>query len=68
MLLDAGLVTEEGAKRYNCRFKKDLSINKAATVKLRAEKSKARSRVKLFDKGFSSIKELKSKMQKMRQD
>ena len=33
----------------------------AATKKLRAEMSKARGKAKLFDKGFSSIKELKSR-------
>ena len=60
--MDAGLVTKEGAKEnYGVVLRKDLSINKGATVKLRAEKSKARGKVKLFDKGFSSIKELKAR-------
>ena len=60
--VDAGLVTREGAKEnYGVVLRKDLSINKAATVKLRAEKTKARGKVKLFDKGFSSIKELKAR-------
>jgi len=60
--VEAGLVTREGAKEnYGVVLRKDLSVNKAATVKLRAEKSKARGKVKLFDKGFSSIKELKAR-------
>ena len=60
--VEAGLATREGAKNnYGVVLRKDSSINMAATKKLRAEMSKARGKAKLFDKGFSSIKELKSR-------
>ena len=60
--VEAGLATREGAKNnYGVVLRKDGSINMAATKKLRAEMSKARGKAKLFDKGFTSIKELKSR-------
>jgi N-methylhydantoinase B len=60
--VDAGLVTREGAKKnYGVVLSKDLKINNSATTKLRKEMTKARGKTKLFDKGFSSISELKKR-------
>ena len=60
--VDAGLVTRKGAKKnYGVVLSKDLKINNSATTKLRKEMAKARGKTKLFDKGFSSISELKKR-------
>ncbi len=60
--VDAGLVTREGAKKnYGVVLSKELKINNSATTKLRKEMAKARGKTKLFDKGFSSISELKKR-------
>ena len=60
--VDAGLVTREGAKKnYGVVLRKDCSVNKSATTQLRKRMAKARGKVKLFDKGFTSISELKQR-------
>ncbi|MEY8242609.1 MAG: hydantoinase B/oxoprolinase family protein, partial [Gammaproteobacteria bacterium] len=60
--VDAGLVTREGAKKnYGVVLSKDCSVNKSATTQLRKTMAKARGKTKLFDKGFTSISELKKR-------
>jgi N-methylhydantoinase B len=58
---EAGLVSVEGARRYGVVILADDSVDAAATAALRAEMAKARGKVKLFDRGFTSIDELKSR-------
>ena len=59
--VDAGLVTIEGAKRYGVVFDTLGDVDERATMTLRAKIAKARGYVKLFDRGFDSIEELKSR-------
>jgi N-methylhydantoinase B len=60
--VDAGLATREGAKKnYGVVLGKDCSINKSATTQLRKRMAKARGKTKLFDKGFTSVTELKQR-------
>ena len=60
--VDAGLVSREGAKKnYGVVLSKDCSVNKSATTQLRKRMAKARGKTKLFDKGFTSISELKQR-------
>jgi N-methylhydantoinase B len=56
----AGLVTVAGARRYGVVIK-GSKVDKAATEALRTEMSAARGTVKLFDRGFESIEELKAR-------
>jgi N-methylhydantoinase B len=59
--VQAGLVTREGARRYGVIVDHDLNADVAATERLRAELRTARKQVKLFDRGFDSIDELKAR-------
>lgn len=56
--VEAGLVTVEGARRYGV-----VVGDEAATQQLREQMSKARGQKKLFNRGFESIEELKSRCQ-----
>jgi N-methylhydantoinase B len=57
----AGLVTVAGARRYGVVIDANGVVDEAATTKLRAKMAKARGPVKLFDRGFDSIEELKGR-------
>jgi len=59
--VQAGLVTPEGARRYGVVVNDDLTVDTAATERLRKELRAARKEVKLFDRGFESIDELKAR-------
>jgi len=59
--VDAGLVSVEGARRYGVVIGADGRADEAASVALRAAMAKARGPVKLFDRGFESIAELKGR-------
>lgn len=63
--VDAGLVTIEGARNnYGVVVEQsgvNYSVDEAATEKLRAQMSEARPEVKLFDKGFENVDELKAR-------
>jgi len=59
--VQAGLVTAKGALNYGVVVKEDLTADKAATTKLRAKLKAERGEVKLFDRGFDSIEELKGR-------
>jgi len=59
--VQAGLVTPEGAKRYGVVIKPDLTADVAATEKLRSKLRTERGDAKLFNRGFESIEELKSR-------
>jgi N-methylhydantoinase B len=58
--VDAGLVTVEGAGRYGVVIKRG-KVDRAATTSLRAKMAAARGPVKLFDRGFEDIAELKAR-------
>jgi N-methylhydantoinase B len=57
----AGLVTQAGARRYGVVVNANGTVDGAATTSLRATMSKERGAVQLFDRGFKSIEELKSR-------
>jgi N-methylhydantoinase B len=57
----AGLVTVAGARRYGVVIDAAGIVDTAATNTLRAKMAKARGAVKLFDRGFESIEELKGR-------
>jgi N-methylhydantoinase B len=57
--VEAGLVTADGAQRYGVVLGADGAVNAAATTKLRKSLAKRRGAVKLFDRGFESLDELK---------
>ena len=59
--LDAGLVTREGAQRYGVVFDTRGDLDIEATVRLRATLASERKTIKLFDRGFDSIEELKAR-------
>jgi N-methylhydantoinase B len=59
--VDAGLVTVQGARRYGVVIGADGRADRAASAALRATMSKERGPVKLFDRGFESIAELKDR-------
>jgi N-methylhydantoinase B len=59
--VEAGLVTREGARRYGVVLKDDDTVDEAATVALRKKMAAERGPRKLFDRGFESIEELKSR-------
>lgn len=55
-----GLVTEEGARRYGVVIAKG-KVDAKATDKLRSDMARSRGETQLFDRGFSSIEELKKR-------
>ena len=55
-----GLVTEEGARRYGVVVANGL-VDDKATTKLRRQMAASRGDVQLFDRGFTSIEELKAR-------
>jgi N-methylhydantoinase B len=57
----AGLVTQAGARRYGVVVNANGKVDEAATTSLRATMSTERGAVQLFDRGFKSIEELKSR-------
>jgi N-methylhydantoinase B len=59
--VQAGLVTPRGALSYGVVVNDDLTADVAATDKLRAKLKAERGPVKLFDRGFDSIDELKAR-------
>ena len=59
--VEAGLVSVEGAKRYGVVLAANGQVDGAATTQLRAQMAKQRGSVELFDRGFTSIEELKSR-------
>lgn len=59
--VDAGLVSIDGAKRYGVAFDARGAVDTAATLVLRAKMVRDRGEVKLFDRGFESIAELKER-------
>ncbi len=61
--VEAGLVSVEGARRYGVVIKPDLTVDAAATAALRRSTASSRGAKKLFDFGFESIDELKSRCQ-----
>ncbi len=58
--VDAGLVSEDGARRYGVVMKNGR-VDAAATKSLRAEMAAKRGAASLFDRGFRDIAELKSR-------
>jgi N-methylhydantoinase B len=59
--VDAGLVTREGAERYGVVLDANGKPDQAATQALRRKMAAARGPTQLFDRGFKSIDELKSR-------
>ena len=59
--VDAGLVTREGARRYGVVIDAGGALDAPATATLRAQLHGSRSAIKLFDRGFDSIDELKAR-------
>jgi N-methylhydantoinase B len=59
--VEAGLATAAGAKRYGVVLDTAGRVDADATRKLRATMAKRRGTVALFDRGFESIDELKSR-------
>ena len=59
--VEAGLVTPQGALNYGVVIKDNLRADVPATEKLRAKLRAERGPVKLFDRGFDSIDELKGR-------
>lgn len=62
VLLDVkrGLVTVDGARRYGVVVRSG-AVDPKATDKLRAEMARNRGEIQLFDRGFTSIEELKTR-------
>jgi N-methylhydantoinase B len=61
--VEAGLVTREGARRYGVVTNEDLTVDEAATKKLRARLRRSRKSPALFDFG-GTIEELKQRSEK----
>jgi N-methylhydantoinase B len=61
--VEAGLVSAEGAKRYGVVITAESKVDETATSRLREQMRARRGPVKLFDRGFDSIKELKGRCQ-----
>jgi N-methylhydantoinase B len=61
--VEAGLVTREGARRYGVVTNADLTVDEAATKKLRARLRRSRKSPALFDFG-GTIEELKQRSEK----
>jgi len=59
--VQAGLVTAQGALNYGVVVKADGKADKAATETLRTKLRAERKQVKLFDRGFETIEELKGR-------
>jgi N-methylhydantoinase B len=59
--VDAGLVSRDGARRYGVVIGANGDVDEPATRALRAEISARRGPVALFDRGFTSIEELKAR-------
>jgi len=59
--VDAGLVSRDGALSYGVVIAKDGTADVKATQALRARLARERGPVALFDRGFASIEELKSR-------
>ena len=59
--VDAGLVTLKGAVSYGVVFDAQGEVDEGATRRLRARLARARGAVKLFDRGFETVNELKSR-------
>jgi N-methylhydantoinase B len=59
--VEAGLVTRAGAARYGVVINEDSTVDEAATQELRRRMASERGPKKLFDRGFDSIEELKSR-------
>jgi N-methylhydantoinase B len=59
--VEAGLVTPAGAARYGVLFDQRGEVDVAATAALRQRMAEARGAVRLFDRGFDSIEELKAR-------
>ena len=57
----AGLVTADGARRYGVVVDADGNIDESATAALRQSMAAKRGPTKIFDRGFESIDELKSR-------
>ena len=57
----AGLVTADGARRYGVVVDADGNIDESATAALRQSMAAKRGPKKIFDRGFESIDELKSR-------
>ena len=55
-----GLVTEQGARRYGVVIA-NSAVDTRATTALRGEMARTRGDTQLFDRGFSSLEELKSR-------
>ena len=59
--VDRGLVSVEGATRYGVVVNDDFTVDEKATEQLRAKLISERKEIKLFDRGFESIEELKAR-------
>ena len=59
--VERGLVSKEGALRYGVVIKSDSTVNEKATQGLRSKLIGERGEVKLFDRGFDTIEELKAR-------
>ena len=59
--VERGLVSREGAKRYGVVVNDDFTVDGRATEELRARLTAERGEIKLFDRGFDSIEELKAR-------
>ena len=59
--VDAGLVTVDGARRYGVVITSSMKIDERATAELRKQMAADRGTKKLFDRGFESLAELKSR-------
>ena len=59
--VDRGLVSKEGALRYGVVINSDSTVDEKATEELRAKSIGERGEVKLFDRGFDTIEELKTR-------
>ena len=59
--VQAGLVTQAGALSYGVVIRDDLTADQDATTVLREKLRAERKSVKLFDRGFDSIDELKAR-------
>jgi N-methylhydantoinase B len=56
-----GLVTAKGARRYGVVVDGEGQVDRSATERLRRDMTTARGAVPLFDRGFKSIAELRSR-------
>jgi N-methylhydantoinase B len=62
--VQAGLVTPKGAQAYGVVILEDLTADVEATRALRERLRAERKEIKLFDRGFDSIDELKARCRK----